>query len=237
MGYLRIVTASSALLPLHRQGPSFAAQARFLSRNARVKRLKLAAPSEQAHLLGTREPLLTAGRAGQRSRELLTTCGRSWSRAARLVALRWQARRVKLLLSVDEHGCSLQHHRLGSGCARECMQVVISRSKCVLSVSMLETSEQSHSWSSLSVLSTSSTRPGGRPISCSLQLQLVQGRVSLRVDSSKSTLLSAEYDLDFAQRLPKGGSQGLRRWSAACMISLARLQSRQRRCCYSLPTS
>lgn len=81
--------------------------------------------------------------------------------------------------------------------------MLISRSKYVLSVSMLEISEQSHSWSSLSVLSTSSTRPGGRPVSCSLQLQLVQGRVSLRVDSSKSTLFSAEYDLDFAQRLPQ----------------------------------
>ena len=94
-------------LPLHCQGPSFAAEARFLSRDARVKRLKLAPLSEQAHLLGTGELLLTIGRAGQRSRELLTTCGRSWSRAARWVALRWQARRVKLLLSVDEHGSSI----------------------------------------------------------------------------------------------------------------------------------
>ena len=54
--------------------PSFAAEARYLSplsRNARVKRLKLAPLSEQALLLGSQMPLLTIGQAGQRARGLV----------------------------------------------------------------------------------------------------------------------------------------------------------------------
>lgn len=82
-------------LPLHAaSSPSFAAEARCLSqlsRNTRVKRLKLALLSEKMHSLGIPIPLLTIGQAEQSVRGLLTTCGRGRCRRARGSASRWKA--------------------------------------------------------------------------------------------------------------------------------------------------